>query len=787
MIAHRVDLYVSSFPLGGGRAAVEVMGSGTPMVMHQGYASRFHGGADLAYPEALCWGTPGELHHHLQALTAESLAEQAANARRYYERYYTSDKLSQELTRIDEETPGLRPEPLRAYRPDAIQIYLDQVNLGFAYWSNRLDIKEQEVHGLQATLHTQQQEIDRIHASLGWRLICRIEQLVNRLLPSRTGRRKTYDRLLRAIRVIISEGWIGFLKRAKHQVFRGEWSRNLLYELWVIRNEPKKAQLEGMRRESQSWSFRPKISIVTPVYNPNRYDLTQCIGSVIEQTYDNWELCLVDGASDKPYVADVIKEFAKRDPRIKAVTLPRNLGIVGNSNAARLVITGEYVAFLDHDDMLAPFALHEVVKRLNQDGSIDFLYSDEDKVTANGRRRYDPTFKPDWSPDTLLSCNYVCHFAVARRSIIDEVGWFREGYDGSQDHDLILRVSEKTSRIKRIPKILYHWRAAGASVASDPMVKPYAYVAAKKSLADHLARRAVAADVIDGMFIGSYRVKYRVRPYQRVSIIIPTKDRADLLGRCVTSVLEKTTGADFEVVIVDNQSREGETHRLFEQLRPDSRVRILGYDEPFNFSAINNFAVRSTDSDHVVFLNNDTEVISGEWLTAMLEFSQRPDVGAVGARLYYPDRTIQHAGVIIGMGGVAGHAFRSFSDSIPGYMGRIKIIQNLSAVTAACMMMRRDVFDEVGGFDDRLAHAFNDIDLCLKVRDKGYLIVYTPYAELFHHESASRGPEDTPERKARFAREVEIMSSRWKHVFEAGDPYYNPNLTLTKLDFSVRY
>lgn len=643
-----------------------------------------------------------------------------------------------------------------------------------------------DVQRLQETVQLQQRELDRIHRSIGWKVVEGIEHIVNSALPARTRRRLLYDRFLRSIRVIGREGFAGFLKRLKHQIYRGEWSRNLLYELWIIRNEPQRSQLEAMQRESRSWPFRPKVSIVTPVFNPNKYDLTQCIKSVIDQTYDNWELCLIDGASDKPYVGEVSAEFARGDSRIKHVRLPRNLGIVGNSNEARRLATGEYVAFLDHDDMLAPFALHEVVKQLNQDPSIDFLYSDEDKIPANGRRRYDPAFKPDWSPDTLLSCNYVCHFSVVRKSILDRVGWFRDGYDGSQDYDLALRVSETTSRIKRIPKVLYHWRAASASVASDPTVKPYAYLAAKKAIADHLARRGVAAEVLDGMFIGSYRVKYRVRPYQRVSIIIPTKDRANLLDRCVTSVLDKTTHQDFEVVVVDNQSQEEETHRVFERLTGDPRVRILGYDQPFNFSAINNFAVRATDSEHVVFLNNDTEVINGEWLTAMLEFSQRQDVGAVGGRLYFPDRTIQHAGVIIGMGGVAAHAFRDFAETSHGYMGRIKIIQNLSAVTAACMMMRRGVFDEVGGFDESLAHAFNDVDLCLKVREKGYLIVYTPYAELFHHESASRGTEDTPERKARFAREVALMMNRWKHVFEAGDPYYNPNLTLEKPDFTLR-
>jgi GT2 family glycosyltransferase len=323
-------------------------------------------------------------------------------------------------------------------------------------------------------------------------------------------------------------------------------------------------------------------------------------------------------------------------------------------------------------------------------------------------------------------------------------------------------------------------------VASNPQAKPYAYVAAKKAINEYLANQGVQAEVADGLFTGGYRVKYRVRPSQTVSIVIPTRDRVQLLKQCVLSVLDKTDYPHFRVLIVDNGSQERETREYLEAVQRDRRVTVLRDDRPFNFSAINNHAVRAADSEHLLFLNNDTEVINRDWLTAMLEFSQRKDVGAVGARLYFSDKTIQHAGVILGLGGVAAHSHRDFDHSSHGYMGRIKIIQNLSAVTAACMMVKRTVFDEVGGFDESLAHAFNDVDLCLKMREKGYVNVYTPYAELYHHESASRGVEDTPERKARFTREVEIMKSRWKQVLEAGDPYYSPNLTLDKADFSIR-
>ncbi|HET8760877.1 MAG TPA: glycosyltransferase family 2 protein, partial [Nitrospiria bacterium] len=355
-----------------------------------------------------------------------------------------------------------------------------------------------------------------------------------------------------------------------------------------------------------------------------------------------------------------------------------------------------------------------------------------------------------------------------------------------QDYDLLLRVVEKTQAIRRIPRVLYHWRAAAASTAAGVKVKPYAVSAAKRAIAEHLARRGLDAEVLDGDALGSYRVKYRVLPGQRVCIIVPTRDKVHLLERCVSSVLAKTSHDLFTILIVDNRSREPETLAYFDRIKEHPKVRVARYDQPFNFSAINNFAVRGTDSDYLVFLNNDTEVIGPEWLDAMLEFAQRDDVGAVGAKLYYPNDTIQHAGTIVGYWGVADHAHKHYARSARGYMGRINIIQNLTAVTAACMMMRRKVFDEVGGYDEAFSHSFNDVDLCLRIRDKGYLVVYTPYAELYHHESVSRGHDEKPGERARLDREIALMKARWKRVFDAGDPYYSPNLTLEKTDFSFR-
>jgi GT2 family glycosyltransferase len=468
------------------------------------------------------------------------------------------------------------------------------------------------------------------------------------------------------------------------------------------------------------------------------------------------------------------------------ISLSKNQGIAGNSNEALKLATGEYVGFLDHDDMLAPFTLYEVVRSLNQDRTIDFIYSDEDKVPAQGTNRYDPFFKPEWSPDTFLSYNYLCHFSVVRRAIAEKIGWFREGYDGAQDYDLLLRITEQTTKIKRIPKILYHWRATPGSVASELMAKPDALDSAKRSIGAYLKSRGLEAEVLDGIFPTSYRVKYKLRSSQHVSIIIPTRDQVHLLRQCVSSILEKTAYQDYEILIVDNQSKEPETHEFFHSMSGHERVRVIQYDKPFNYAAINNHAVRSARSPYILFLNNDTEVISQEWLSAMLECAQRDDVGAVGAKLLYPNDTIQHAGVMIGIGGIANHPHRGYPRVSHGYMGALSVIHNVSAVTGACMMVRKEVFNEVGGLNESLSHAYNDVDLCLKMREKGYLIIYTPYAELYHHESASRGYEDTPGRKARFLEEKDILYARWKHVFNAGDPYYSPNLTVEREDVSIK-
>ncbi|MBI3608477.1 MAG: glycosyltransferase [Nitrospirae bacterium] len=657
----------------------------------------------------------------------------------------------------------------------------------------------------EAALNALRQELRRIHSTLGWSLGKKLEWLTNKALPSLSVRREYYDLTLLLIKTLVRQGWrrLIFEPRGVWGAFREkqldgrlearekqfeEWfdviepdfSEDPSYNVWISQHEPTKTRLRAMRSEAKSWPYQPKISLITPVYNPGEFELIECIKSVLVQIYDNWELCLVDGGSDKPHVRRIMKAFARMDRRIKSVRLRKNLGIAGNSNEALRRATGEYVGFLDHDDVLAPFALYEVVEALNEKPELDFVYSDEDKVPANSKARYGPYFKPGWSPDLFSSVMYTCHFGVYRRSLIDEIGGFRDGFDGSQDFDLTLRVTEKTDKIFHVPKVLYHWRSGEGSAASSVNEKLYAYESAKKALGEFLHRRRIAGTVLNGHERGNYRVKRAIIGTPLVSIVIPTRNRRDLLERCLTSIGQKTDYKNYEIVVVNNQSDDPNTIAYLDQLRLRPSCRVLDYDQPFNFSAINNMGAKHAKGEILLFLNNDTEVISQEWLGAMLEHAQRKEVGAVGAKLLYPDNRVQHAGVILGLRrGVAEHAYKGLPDSDPGYFQNLHLVRNYSAVTGACLMTRKEVFDEVGGFDaEHLPVAFNDVDFCLRLRKMGYLIVYTPYAVLYHYESATRGRELDP-------REEEYMKTRWKAVID-DDPYYNPNLTRDAYDFSLR-
>jgi GT2 family glycosyltransferase len=545
------------------------------------------------------------------------------------------------------------------------------------------------------------------------------------------------------------------------------------YPSWASRCEALRYNPDKAHAAIANFTRQPVISIVMPVFNTNREYLCKAIDSVRKQYYSKWELCICDDASTSDCVPQVLEEYAKADPRIKVTRAEKNGGISRASNAALALATGEFVGLLDHDDELPPDALYEVAS-VFQEVEVDLIYSDEDKLDESGQR-CDPFFKPAWSPDLLMSCMYTSHFSVYRRSLVESVGRFREGYEGSQDYDLALRVTEKTDKVIHIPRILYHWRKMPGSAAASTEAKPYAYDAGRRALQDALARRGVAGEVTREGASGLYRVRRNIQNGAKVSIIIPTRDRVDLLRRCLESIEALTSGSDFEILVVDNGSSDLEALQYLGSIRH----RVIRDDGAFNYSRLNNSAAKQACGDYLLLLNNDVEILDGEWLSAMLEHAQRPEVGAVGAKLLYPDGRIQHAGTILGIGSIAGHSHRFLEHATDtGYSNFTNIVRNYSAVTAACLMVRRNVYDEIGGLNEAdLAVSFNDVDFCLRLRERGYLVVYSPYARLCHHESASRGFNVALEEQA-------YMKCRWRQCL-LNDPYYNPNLTLAKENFEI--
>lgn len=521
----------------------------------------------------------------------------------------------------------------------------------------------------------------------------------------------------------------------------------------------------------------PLISVVVPVYKPPLWLLERCVRSVVEQTYPNWELCLGDDASGDPAISAYLRRCAKEDRRIRYVTLAENAGISAATNAAIGLSTGEFVAFLDHDDELMPQALARVCEAVAARVDADVLYSDEDKLDENGVR-VNAWMKPAWSPDLLLSEPYLCHLLVVRRALVDELGGLRSEFDGSQDYDLMLRATERARSVVHIPDILYHWRMFSGSASADPLAKPWAHEASRRALNEAIRRRGDPAVVEDGPTIGSYHVRRRPPQDSLVSIIIPFRDAPAVTRRCLES-LPPTVGHDnFEVVLVNNDSRQPETEVMLKQLRKNPRVRLLDAPGPFNWSAINNFAAGESQGNLLLFLNNDMEARSQGWLGAMAGHCVRDEVGAVGARLLYPDGTVQHVGVILGMGGVAGHILHRLPEESAGYMGLAKLTTNYSAVTGACLMTRHAVFDSMGGFDEDLAIAFSDIDYCLRLRQKDLLVVFAGLAELTHYESLSRGMSND-------AKEIPLFYARWRHAIDQGDPYLNPNLSRFYSSFAL--
>lgn len=528
--------------------------------------------------------------------------------------------------------------------------------------------------------------------------------------------------------------------------------------------------------------YNPKISIITPVYNPKLDELESCVKSIINQTYPNWELCIVDDCSKKKDVIKYLKGL--NHPNIKVTFLKKNQGISGASNCAIKGASGEFIGFLDDDDILTNDALLENAIQLNKKKDIDIIYSDEAKINKFGDK-YDYFFKPDYSPETLLSLNYICHFTIYRKKLVDEAGGLRSEYDGSQDYDLILRLSEKTKKIYHIPKVLYYWRATETSTAKDPSVKPYALKSAKKALEDYLKRNKIDGKVINISPVGLWQINYTLNSSPSVDIIIPTGPKIKLLKQCIDSILKKSTYKNYRITVIDNSFsiRTKDTIEEYKKRFPEKIRLILDKTKPFNFSKMCNNAAKKSDAEYLLFLNDDTKIINADWIEQMLQEATKTDAGVIGVQLIYPNSTIQHAGVVVGICGAADHAFRGFNILSNGYFGFHKITRNVSAVTFACAMTQRKKFFEVGGLDEvNFKVGLNDTDFSLKLIKKGYRNIYTPHAKVYHYESASRGVETI--QNPRFRKEIKLFNKKWKETIE-NDPYYNPNLTKTTPDYKT--
>lgn len=664
----------------------------------------------------------------------------------------------------------LRPSSFKVVSEDLNTPHSDSASATFKFLQACLAQKDQELLELR-------NQLQKIENHLGWKILKKLDPAFKTLFPPLSFQSK----ILAASFTLLKNTW-NFTTSKKKQLGNVELFNN--YKDWILLNEPDKDELKQQRLKL--FSYQPKISIVTPTWNTPTHCLREMMDSVLAQTYGNWELCIADGNSSSEQTKKTLADYARSDNRIRLVFLDENLGIAGNSNAALHLASGDFITLLDHDDTLAPFALHEVVTQLQQpETKIDILYSDEDFINANGKKRFSPTFKPAFGWDTLRSHNYICHLLVFRNEIIRKTGGFRKGFDGSQDYDLVLRACELAREIVHIPKILYHWRVHPASTAGNPNAKNYAHDAGRKALQEHLDRCNILGQASNGLATGLYQAIYHPDEWPLISIIIPSKDQARTLQTCLDSIL-KDNYQNLEILILENGSIENETFQLYEKLRQDQRFKIINWTAPFNYAAINNHGAKIASGELLLFLNNDIESLKKDNLFRIAEHALRPETGAVGATLFYPDNTIQHAGVVLAMTGIAGHVFRNTPKEKLGYGFRMATIRNVTCVTGACLMMKRKTFEEVNGFDENLAIAFNDIDLCLKVKKKGYMVVWTPHAEFTHFESKTRGPEDTPEKVTRFQKEISYFKSKWNKELLAGDEFYSPNLNPESETPSIR-
>lgn len=593
------------------------------------------------------------------------------------------------------------------------------------------------------------------------------------------------ENIYKGIRYLKHYGFKEFLIRLKE---KQEESQDVVYTEWFEKHRITNEELLAQKNKILKMRNVSLISILVPTYNTPQLFLKQMLESVIAQSYHNWELCIADASPCEQGKETTVKKIidSYNDSRIKYLHLKENIGIAENTNAALALANGKYIGFLDHDDLLEPNALFEVYNAF-KDGA-DFVYTDEDKVVEDLSEYYAPHFKPDFSIDLLRSNNYITHFTVVKRELIELVGGFRREFDGAQDYDFILRCIEKAERIVHIPKILYHWRMHQNSTAVNQDSKRYAFDAGQKAVQSHLERLGVQAEVLTTEFLGFYRVKYQVEGEPLVSIIIPNKDNVDSLDLCLKSI-EKSSYKNYEIIVVENNSVEQETFKYYDSLSDNIKVVTWESNGVFNYSSINNYGAKFANGEFLVLLNNDIEILTEDWLEEMISTCQRDEVGIVGARLFYPDDTIQHAGIVVGIGGsargIASNMFVGLRRVKDGYLHKAVIQLNYSAVTAACLMVKKSIFDEVNGLTEELAVAFNDVDFCLKVREKDYFICYNPNVMAYHYESKSRGAEDSEEKKKRFHGEIDYMREHWNEILRVGDPFYNINWSKVKNDYSL--
>ena len=559
----------------------------------------------------------------------------------------------------------------------------------------------------------------------------------------------------------------------KKKLTRNEYAD---YDTWLRIMRVSRQELFAQRKTK--FSYAPKFSVVVPLYHTPAKFLKDLVRSMMYQSYANWELCLVNASPEDVHLTSLLENWAMRDKRIRVIRLEKNLGIAQNTNAGIEASTGEFITFLDHDDFLEPDALFCYVDALNKDKTIDVFYSDEDKTDEYAAHYFYPHFKSDFNIDLLHANNYMCHFLAVRKSLVDTVGGLNEKFDGAQDYDFVLRLTENTKKIYHCPRILYHWRCSNQSTAASQGNKMYAIHAGKAALNAHYKRIGWNARAQEGAVDGWYQTKFTLKEEPLVSILIPNKDHTDDLDVCLNSFFERADYQNYEFIIIENNSVLPETFAYYEKIEKEhDNVKVVYWEAGFNYSAINNFGFKFAKGDYIMLLNNDVELITPDIFQSMLGFCMRPEVGIVGAKLLYNDHTVQHAGVLVGAGGLADHVFKGIHEDDPGYMGRAISSQDVSAVTAACLLVKRSVYEEVGGLEEEFQVAFNDVDFCLKVRKAGYLIVYDADVKLFHYESKSRGMEDTTDRFIRFGNEMMLLNSKWDILSTFVDPYYNPNLS----------